>query len=212
MTWHRMAHKPNGSREQTLELGLARILLPRDDAGVAQRYVERCYDCAPGHRCARHVACLQHLDARLAAEIGRGWAHFVWREMDVRRPWPDYGGRCAAIAERLVRGLALTDERQRELGRICSWRAEIAWAALTGKSRDMPYRTPDGGGLSYALPSAPHVEIRFRPRQRYGGAEVRPSTAALEQGRLRAERYREAQGVEAAARPFGRGSTDQRKR
>jgi hypothetical protein len=93
-------------------------------------------------------------------------AAFVWGQVDIRRPWPAFGGRCAAIATRLVAWLARSDERRDELGRICCWRAGIRWDALLAKIRDQPYRTPEGEGVSYPLPRCEPVVIRFRPRVR----------------------------------------------
>ena len=121
----------------------------------------------------------------------------VWREVDIRQPWPTYGGRCAAIAERLVAWLAETEARRGELARICSWRAAISWSSLLERIRDRPYREPDGEGLLYQLPGQ-LVWIQFRPRRRRGEREERVvelADAALAQVRLRARRYRGAQGL-----------------
>ena len=135
----------------------------RDHPSVRQ-YAERCYDCSARGPCAHHAECASKWDASVAADIGIGWASFVWREMDIRRPWPAYEGRCAAVAVRLVAWLATSDERRLELGRICSWRAGITWEALAARLRDQPYRQPDCGGRLYALPRYEHVIVRFRPR------------------------------------------------
>lgn len=89
------------------------------------RYVERCRDCTPGTLCRWHVAIRTHRDARIAADIGVGWARFVWFAIDIRRPWPTFDGRCAVIAARLVAWLVDEDqhERRRHLAEVCSWRA-----------------------------------------------------------------------------------------
>jgi len=130
----------------------------------ARTQTERCGDCSPRGPCANYLACRTHRDAAIAADIGVGWARFVWREVDVRQPWPAYRGRCAAIAERLVAWLAETEARRGELARICSWRAAISWSTLLERIRDRPYREPDGEGLLYQLPG----QLQFRPRRRRG--------------------------------------------
>ena len=71
-----------------------------------RRQLERCGDCAPGQQCANHLACATQRDAALAAEIGAAWAVFVRGQLDIRRPWPPFERRVAAIALRLVEGLA----------------------------------------------------------------------------------------------------------
>jgi hypothetical protein len=71
-----------------------------------RRKLERCGDCTPAARCANHQACATQRDAALAAEIGEAWAVFVRGQVDVRKPWPPFSGRAAAIASRLVTGLA----------------------------------------------------------------------------------------------------------
>jgi hypothetical protein len=43
---------------------------------------------------------------------------FVWGQVSIRRPWPTFDGRCAAIATRLVAWLAAADDRRDELGQI----------------------------------------------------------------------------------------------
>jgi hypothetical protein len=165
-----------------------------DDIGVA-RHVERCRDCTPGTMCRWHLECQAHRDARIAADIGVGWARFVWLAIDVRRPWPACHGRCAAIATRLVSWLVKDNEQERgrQLAEICCWRASITWEALQAGSRDRPFRPPSDGGIEYALPGRDHVVIRFRPRRR---ATVVPlARSALATMRERAGRFRVAQGL-----------------
>jgi len=166
-------------------------------------YAERCGDCSPRGPCRNHLECRAHRDAAIAAEIGVGWARFVWLELDVRRPWPTFDGRCAAIARRLVGWLAATEARRDELARICSWRAAISWSALIERVRDRPYREADGEGLLYQLPGQ-RLWIQFRPRRRSGEREesvVALADAALAQVRLRARRFRAAQGLHAHDEP-----------
>jgi hypothetical protein len=126
------------------------------------RNVERCTDCGPRGRCRRHQACLDHRDAWLAAELGCAWADRVWRQVDLRRPWPTFDGPCAAIATRLVAWLTkdVALARRRELAEICSWRAGIRWEALQAGSRDRPYRTPSARTHDHALPGHAHVVLR----------------------------------------------------
>jgi hypothetical protein len=128
---------------------------------------EKCGDCSPRGQCAHahYLACATQADARLAADIGVGWAHFVKEELDVRRPWPDFGGRCKAIAFRLVHGIAVTDERRPELALICWWRAGLRWEALKERHRDRPYQDPVGRGAIYALPGPGSLYVHFRTRK-----------------------------------------------
>src|ERR1051325_11418607 len=70
-----------------------------------------------GRECANHLACATQRDAALASEIGAAWAVFVHSQLDIRRPWPAFEGRGAAIALRLVEGLA-TEPRRSELARL----------------------------------------------------------------------------------------------
>jgi hypothetical protein len=160
------------------------------------RYVERCGDCKAGTMCRWHVECHAHHDARMAADIGVGWARFVWLAIDVRRPWPAFHGRCAAIADRLVAWLVKEDEqaRRRQLAEICSWRAAITWEALQAGSRDRPFRDSSDKGIEYALPGREHVVIRFRPRGRAAIAPLIRTGLATMHGR--AGRFRAAQGLD----------------
>jgi len=91
-----------------------------------RRAVERCGDCSHGKQCDNHRACVTQPDAALASAIGAAWAVFVRGQVDVRKPWPPYGGRAEAIALRLVAWLA-ADPRRSELARICHWRAGLKW-------------------------------------------------------------------------------------
>jgi hypothetical protein len=101
-----------------------------------RRQLERCGDCTPAARCANHQECATQRDAALASEIGAAWGVFVRGQMDVRKPWPPFAGRAAAIALRLVAGLA-AEPRRGELARIFHWRAGIRWEALElPRSRD----------------------------------------------------------------------------
>lgn len=145
--------------------------------------------------CTWHAECHAHRDARIAADIGVGWARFVWLALDVRRPWPSCNGRCAAIATRLVSWLVKQDEqaRRRQLAEICSWRASITWEALQAGVRDRPFRAASNQGIEYALPGLDHVVIRFRPRAR--SVEVPLVSAGLATMRERAGRFRAAQGL-----------------
>jgi hypothetical protein len=141
-----------------------------------RRAVERCGDCAPGKLCPNHLACATQPDAALASEIGAAWASFVRGQVDVRRPWPAFSGRAAAIATRLVAGLARTEPRRGELARIAHWRAGLRWESLElPRIRDRPYEVRDGGAVLYRLPGALCVHFRTRassqPR-RLGGADV----------------------------------------
>jgi hypothetical protein len=138
-----------------------------------RRQGERCGDCSPAQQCANHAACATQRDARLAAEIGAGWAVFVRGQVALRQPWPDFQGRCAAIALRLVEGLADNENRCLELARICWWCAGLRWEALeVGRSRDRPYETPDGRGQIYPLRGA--LWVHFRTRR---GRPARVTTA-----------------------------------
>src|SRR6185295_14777352 len=105
-------------------------------------------------------------------EIGAAWATFVRGQLDARRPWPAFAGRAAAIARRLVAGLA-AEPRRSELARICHWRAGLKWEALERpRIRDRPYEAGAGGGTVYQLPGA--LQIHFRTRRR------RPATGFTE--------------------------------
>jgi hypothetical protein len=137
-----------------------------------RRQLERCGDCAPGRQCANHLACATQRDAALAAEIGAAWAVFVRGQLDIRRPWPPFSGRAAAIALRLVEGLA-AEPRHGELARICHWRAGLRWEALElPRIRDRPYETPDGGGVLYQLPGALRIQFRTRRADRVRGPSL----------------------------------------
>jgi hypothetical protein len=168
-----------------------------------RRYEERCGECSPRGPCRNHIEVRTHRDAAIAADIGVGWARFVHREVDIRKPWPPYGGRCAAIALRLVGWLTQTEERRDQLARICCWRAGISWDPLLERARDLPYREPDREGRVYQLQLPGGVQpvwIQFRPRRRAGerkGSLVELTDAALAQLRQRAGRYRFAQGLHA---------------
>lgn len=138
---------------------------------------ERCGDCSPRQQRAHHLACATQADARLAADIGVGWAHFVKGERDIRRPWPDFTRDCKAIAYRLVYRLALSDERRAELALICWWRAGLRWEALKEHHRDRPYQEPDGRGEVYALPGPGALYVHFRTRK--NGKEPRFNAADM---------------------------------
>jgi len=157
------------------------------------RYVERCRDCSLSTICRWHVECRAHLDAQIAADIGVGWARFVWFAVDIRRPWPSCDGRCGAIASRLVAWLVKDDKARREqLAEICCWRASMTWEALQAGSRDRPFRMPSDRGIEYALPGREHVRIRFRPRDPAAVASL--ARAGLATIGERAARFRAAQG------------------
>jgi hypothetical protein len=136
------------------------------NAASMRRAVERCGDCAPGKQCSYHLACATQRDAALASEIGAAWAVFVRGQLDVRRPWPPFSGRAAAIALRLVEGLA-AEPRRGELARICHWRAGLRWESLElPRIRDRPYEAPGGGGVLVALPGALRIQFRTRRADR----------------------------------------------
>jgi hypothetical protein len=137
------------------------------NAAWMRRAVERCGDCAPGKQCPNHFACATQLrDAALAAEIGAAWAVFVRGQLDIRRPWPPFSGRAAAIALRLVEGLA-TEPRRGELAQICHWRAGLRWESLElPRIRDRPYEIPNGAGVLYQLPGALRIQFRTRRADR----------------------------------------------
>jgi hypothetical protein len=133
---------------------------------------EECTECTdemartPGQRCRNHRECAARPDARTAADIGVGWAIFVRSMADYRRPWPPFGGRCAAIARRLVAWLAPANELRRdELARICWWRAGIRWEWIAVRDRDRPAEPPARQELIYPLPGYDGLCIRFRPRR-----------------------------------------------
>jgi hypothetical protein len=131
-----------------------------------RRRLERCGDCAHGQQCANHLACATQRDATLAAEIGAAWAMFVRGQLDARRPWPPFAGRAAAIALRLVAGLA-PEPRRSELARICHWRAGLRWESLERpRLRDRPYEAPDGNGAVFHLPGALRIQFRTRRSDR----------------------------------------------
>lgn len=89
---------------------------------------------------------------------------FVRRQLDIRKPWPPYSGRAAAIASRLVAGLA-AQPRLDQLARICHWRAGLRWEALElPRLRDRPYEPGDGEGVIVELPGSA-LSIRFRTRR-----------------------------------------------
>jgi hypothetical protein len=142
-----------------------------------RRKLERCGDCTPAGRCANHQACATQRDAALASEIGEAWALFVCGQVDVRKPWPPFSGRAAAIALRLVAGLA-AEPRRSELAKICHWRAGLKWEALElPRIRDRPYEARDGGGVVHQLPGA-LIRFRTRRRQRRALAEHFPAADA----------------------------------
>jgi hypothetical protein len=92
-------------------------------------------------------------------------------QVDVRQPWPPFSGRAAAIALRLVAGLA-PEPRRSDLARICHWRAGLKWEALERpQSRDRPYEAGDGKGVLCELPGA--LRIHFRTRRRTSSAPKR---------------------------------------
>jgi hypothetical protein len=127
-----------------------------------RRKLERCGECTPAARCANHQTCASQRDAALAAEIGAAWAMFVRGQVDVRRPWPSFRGRVAAIALRLVTELAV-EPRRSELARICHWRAGLKWEALERpRIRDRPYENPDGASVICKLPGALRIQSRTR--------------------------------------------------
>jgi hypothetical protein len=104
------------------------------------------------------------------------WAVFVRGQVDVRKPWPPFSGRAAAIALRLVTGLA-AEPRSSDLARICHWRAGLKWEALElPRIHDRPYEAGDGGGVVYQLPGA--LQIRFRTRRAQRHTPVERFTAA----------------------------------
>jgi hypothetical protein len=141
-----------------------------------RRQLERCGDCAHGQQCANHLACATQRDAALAAEIGAAWAVFVRGQLDVRRPWPPFIGRAAAIALRLVEGLA-AQPRRGELARICHWRAGLRWESLElPRIRDRPYEAPGGGGVLVSLPGALRIQFRTRRAGRRADRTGAPST------------------------------------
>lgn len=126
--------------------------------------------------CTYHSACATEHDAALAAEIGVAWALFVRRQVDVRKPWPAFEGRAAAIAMRLVAGLA-SEPRRTELARICHWRAGLRWEALElPRIRDRPYEPGDGQGDLVELPGGA-LSIRFRTKRRRSGAHANAKPA-----------------------------------
>jgi hypothetical protein len=68
---------------------------------------------------------------------------FVRRQIDIRRPWPPFAGRAAAIALRLVEGIGGSEQRRSDLARIAHWRAGLKWEALElARIRDRPYEAP----------------------------------------------------------------------
>ncbi len=152
------------------------------NAAAMRRAMERCGDCRPGVQCANHQACATHHDAALAAEIGAAWAVFVRRQLDVRKPWPAYEGRAAAIALRLVEKLA-PEPRRSELARICHWRAGLRWEALElTRIRDRPYEPGEGGGEIVTLPGIA-LSIQFRTKRQRVDARVTATTHSGRRGR-----------------------------
>jgi hypothetical protein len=134
-----------------------------------RRRVERCGDCSHGAQCANHRACATQRDAALASEIGAAWAVFVRGQLDIRKPWPPFVDRAAAIAQRLVEGLA-AEPRRSELAQICHWRAGLKWEALERPGlRDRPYERGNGKGVLVELPGTA-LSIRFRTRRAQGRA------------------------------------------
>jgi hypothetical protein len=138
-----------------------------------RRAVERCSDCAPGQPYPNHLACATQHYAALASEIGAASASFVRSQVDVRRPWPPFSGRTAAIATRLVEVLAGTEQRRAELARIAHWRAGLRWECLElPRIRDRPYEARDGGAALYRLPGALCIHFRTRAGSRPRRLEV----------------------------------------
>jgi hypothetical protein len=88
-----------------------------------------------------------------------------------------YSGRAAAIALRLVGGLA-GEPRRAELARICHWRAGLRWESLElPRIRDRPYEPGDGEGAIVQLAGSA-LSIRFRTRRTPTRAPVERFTAA----------------------------------
>jgi hypothetical protein len=145
---------------------------------------ELCDDCSlvrkttPGQLCRNHLACTRDPVARTAADVGIGWAIFVRGQVDARRAWPDFEGRCAAIARRLVGWLADDGKRREELAQICWWRAGIRWEFIVTKGRDRPWETPSGKGVLYPIPGYDGLCVQFRPRTRPLPATAQLTSAA----------------------------------
>lgn len=104
---------------------------------------------------------------------------FVRGQLDIRRPWPPFAGRVAAIALRLVQGLA-NEPRRGELARICHWRAGLRWESLELlRIRDQPFEAPNGSGVMYQLPGALRVQFRTRRAARPPPVVRAPAIAAV---------------------------------
>jgi hypothetical protein len=155
------------------------------------RSVERCRDCTPGTRCRWHLECSAQIDAQIAADIGRVWAGWVWDSIDIRRPWPNYDGRCSEIAARLASWLTRDEARRELLGEVCCWQASITWEALQAGMRDKPFRATPNPSNERPLPGREHIVLRFRPRKRV----VPLARTALTSMGERAGRFRAAQGL-----------------
>jgi hypothetical protein len=144
-----------------------------------RRAIERCGECAPGKQCPYHFACANQSDAALASQIGAAWARFVRGQIDIRRPWPPFGERCAAIALRLVEALATTSDRRAELARIAHWRAGLVWESLQlPRLRDRPYEPPGGSGTIVELSAALRIHFRTRLRTALHARRAPPRRAA----------------------------------
>lgn len=140
----------------------------QQNAAVMAPHVDRCSDCERADRppCANHRACKSQHDARLAADVGIGWAMFVRGQIPtIRKPWPDFTGRCAEIALWLVEWLSDSAARRAELARICWWRAGMRWDALHHRIRDRPGEFPTGRDQTHDLLGHSLVKIHFRTRR-----------------------------------------------
>lgn len=171
------------------------VIRARGASGVEQRgaWAERCADCTPDGWCRRHAECDERWDARLAADVGIGWACYAWAASDHRGPWPAFAERCAATARHLVGWLAnqRDDQRRDELAALCAWRASLRWDALRATDHARPQRR---ARVAYPLPGTPiAILLGAAP----SGRVVALATEALAQTRQRAARFREAQGLRA---------------
>lgn len=163
-------------------------------------WAEQCGDCNPTMMCSRHAECDQRWDARLAADVGIGWACYVWTASACRAPWPAFADRCAATALHLVSWLAnhCDDQRRHELAAICCWRARIRWDGLRASN---PRPSPPRASAAHAehhLAGGP-ARIRFRASEERGRV-VPLASEAIAHAHPRAARYREAQGLRATRR------------